>query len=305
LPASASICWLTACATWGTLTVADAPLLSVEELSVRSTVGAGTAGRALVDGISFDIGTQRVALVGESGSGKSLTARAIMGLLRRPLEVSATRLQFEGRDLTSMSVRQWTALRGTGLALILQDPRHALNPVLTVERQMDEVLRIHQREMPGAQRRERILEMLESVGLLDPRRVLRSYAHELSGGMGQRVMLAMMLMNGPRLLVADEPTSALDIALRDQVLELIAGLVETRRMGLLLISHDLQQVAKHCERVLVMYRGKIVDRRSAADVAHSDHPYTRMLWSCRPSGRTYGTLLPVIDRGALGESVPT
>jgi peptide/nickel transport system ATP-binding protein len=290
-------------AIWETRIVADAPLLSVEKLSVRTAAGAG--GRVLVDGISFDVGTERVALVGESGSGKSLTARAIMGLLRRPLEVTADRLQFEGRDLTSMSARQWTALRGTGLALILQDPRHALNPVLTVERQMDEVLKIHRREMAPAERRDRVLEMIQSVGLLDPRRVLGSYAHELSGGMGQRVMLAMMLINGPRLLVADEPTSALDIALRDQVLELIAGLVETRRMGLLLISHDLQQVAKHCERVLVMYRGRIVDRHAAADVAQSDHPYTRMLWSCRPSGRTYGSLLPVIDRSTLAESPPT
>jgi peptide/nickel transport system ATP-binding protein len=279
------------------------PLLSVDELTVRSAAGA--AGRALVDGISFDVGTERVALVGESGSGKSLTARAIMGLLRRPLEVNAERLQFEGKDLTSMSARQWTALRGTGVALILQDPRHALNPVLTVERQMDEMLRIHRRALTGPERRDRILEMIQSVGLSDPRRVLASYAHELSGGMGQRVMLAMMLMNGPRLLVADEPTSALDIALRDQVLELIANQVETRRMGLLLISHDLQQVAKHCERVLVMYRGKIVDRRAAAEVARSDHPYTRMLWSSRPSGRTYGTLLPVIDRRILAESSPT
>jgi peptide/nickel transport system ATP-binding protein len=290
-------------AIWEIHTVADAPLLSVEKLSVRTAAGAG--GRVLVDGISFDVGTERVALVGESGSGKSLTARAIMGLLRRPLEVTADRLQFEGRDLTSMSARQWTALRGTGLALILQDPRHALNPVLTVERQMDEVLKIHRREMASAERRDRILEMIQSVGLADPRRVLGSYAHELSGGMGQRVMLAMMLINGPRLLVADEPTSALDIALRDQVLELIASLVETRRMGLLLISHDLQQVAKHCERVLVMYRGRIVDRHAAADVAQSDHPYTRMLWSCRPSGRTYGSLLPVIDRSTLAESLPT
>jgi peptide/nickel transport system ATP-binding protein len=291
------------CATWGTLTVADAPLLSVDELSVRTAAAAG--GRALVDGISFDVGTERVALVGESGSGKSLTARAIMGLLRRPLEVTANRLQFEGRDLASLSARQWTALRGTGLGLILQDPRHALNPVLTVERQMDEVLRIHRRGMTSAERRDRVAEMIQSVGLSDPRRVLGSYAHELSGGMGQRVMLAMMLINGPRLLVADEPTSALDIALRDQVLELIASLVETRRMGLLLISHDLQQVAKHCERVLVMYRGRIVDRRTAADVAQSDHPYTRMLWSCRPSGRTYGSLLPVIDRSTLAEAPPT
>jgi peptide/nickel transport system ATP-binding protein len=133
--------------------------------------------------------------------------------------------------------------------------------------------------------------MLRAVGLGDRHNILRQYPHQLSGGMGQRVMLAMMLINGPRLLIADEPTSALDASLRDQVLELICELVASRHMGLLLISHDLPQVARHCDRVLIMYRGQIVDRTSAAGLGQSDHPYTRTLWTSRPTGATYGTRL--------------
>ncbi len=271
----------------------DSALLSVRDLSIR--VLSDDEPRTLVDSISFDVGAERVALVGESGSGKSLTARALMGLLRRPLAVSAGQMEFNGTDLRGLTSRQWSELRGTSMALILQDPRHALNPVLTVEQQLDEVLLIHgcrQRR----ERRDRILEMLQAVGLQDRDRVLRALPHQLSGGMGQRVMLAMMLINGPRLLIADEPTSALDVALRDQVLDLISNLVASRRMGLLLISHDLQQVSRYCERVLVMYRGRIIDRCAAAELVNAQHPYTQTLWSCRPSGRTFGTQLPVLDR---------
>ena len=270
-------------------------LLSVRNLSIRLSRPAGE--RVIVDRLSFEVGAERVALVGESGSGKSLTARALLGLLRSPLSVSAERFEFEGRDLRAATPAQWAVLRGSGIALILQDPRHALNPVLRIGRQIDEVLRIHQRLTSG-ERRDRSAEMMLAVGLRDPLRIAQAFPHELSGGMGQRVMLAMMLVNGPRLLVADEPTSALDAALRDQVLDLMVSLVEQRRMGLLLISHDLQQVAQYCERVLVMYRGRLVDERRAVDLAASDHPYTKTLWSCRPSGRTYGTQLPVLVREA-------
>lgn len=273
-------------------------VLSVSRLSIRSSGDEASRDggeRILVDSISFDVGAERVALVGESGSGKSLTARALMGLLRHPLAVSAERLRFADQDLTGFTARQWSGLRGSGMALVLQDPRHALNPVLTVGRQLDETLRIHRR-MTAGERRERIHDMLNAVGLSERQRVLGAYPQQLSGGMGQRVMLAMMLINGPRLLIADEPTSALDVDLRDQILDLITRLVETRRMGLLLISHDLQQVARYCERVLVMYRGRIVDQGPAADLGNSRHPYTRTLWSCRPSGRTHGTQLPVLDR---------
>jgi peptide/nickel transport system ATP-binding protein len=275
--------------------VTERTLLSVCNLSIRLPRPAGE--RVIVDRLSFEIGAERVALVGESGSGKSLTARALLGLLQPPLSVSAERLEFEGRDLRAATPGQWAALRGSGIALILQDPRHALNPVLRIGRQIDEVLRIHQRLSSG-ERRDRTAEMMLAVGLSDPVRIAQAFPHELSGGMGQRVMLAMMLVNGPRLLVADEPTSSLDAALRGQVLDLMVSLVEQRRMGLLLISHDLQQVAQYCERVLVMYRGRLVDERRAVDLAGSDHPYTKTLWSCRPSGRTYGTQLPVLVREA-------
>lgn len=280
--------------------VAQSPMLVVEGLTVRAAGDA--AARTLVDGISFDVGVERVALVGESGSGKSLAARALLGLVRPPLIVTSERLAFNGSDLRGCGAREWARLRGSSISLMLQDPRFALNPVMRVGRQIDEMLRLHERG-GAAVRSERVREMLDAVGLTDTRRVSSAYPHELSGGMGQRVMLAMMLINEPRLLIADEPTSALDAALRDQVLELMMGLVMTRRMGLLLISHDLQQVARHCDRVLVMYQGRIVDRCAAPALALSHHPYTRTLWSCRPSGRTYRTELPVLDRGWRAEAL--
>jgi peptide/nickel transport system ATP-binding protein len=167
-----------------------------------------------------------------------------------------------------------------------------LNPVLRVGRQLDESLRIHQR-LAAAERRRRIAAMLDAVGL-SAQRVPDLYPHQLSGGMGQRVMLAMMLINDPKLLIADEPTSALDTEASDQVLELMSRLVAERRMGLLLISHDLRQVARHCDRVLVMHRGRIVDQSDASELANSRHPYTRALWACKPSAATYGTVLPVV-----------
>jgi peptide/nickel transport system ATP-binding protein len=278
------------------LRMTEPPLLCVEGLSVHA--GRGPGRRTLVEDLALCVAVERVALVGESGSGKSLTARALLGLLPPGLSCEAARLEFAGHDLRACTPRAWAALRGASLALILQDPRHALNPALNVERQLDEILRLHG-TLGRAQRRERIATMLEAVGLPPSARILAAYPHELSGGMGQRVMIAMMLINGPRLLIADEPTSALDAGLREQVLELIATLVATRHMGLLLISHDLQSVARHCERVLIMYRGRIVDHCPAADLAQSSHPYTRTLWSCRPSGSTYGTPLPTLDRDAL------
>ena len=279
----------------GTRIVVEGPLLSVRDLRICARTRGGE--RVIVDGVSFDVGAERVALVGESGSGKSLTARALLGLLPQSLSVTAGRIDFEGRDLRALSPRQWRGIRGSGMALILQDPRHALNPVLHVRQQMDEMLRLHQ-QLPAAERRDRTDEMLRAVGLMEPGRIGAAYPHELSGGMGQRVMLAMMLINGPRLLIADEPTSALDLSLRDQVLELMSSLVDQRLMGLLLISHDLQQVSRYCERVLVIYRGRIVDEQPAKELPTAQHHYTRTLWACKPSGRTYGTLLPVLARDA-------
>lgn len=307
--------------------MADAPLLSVGGLEVHlpgrdhSRHHNSSPARTLVQGVSFDLGAQCLALAGESGSGKSLTARAILGLLPPPLIMRAAHLRLGApvpaalpggqdspektdtaaayrdeacpADLLQCSTAQWNRLRGARLSLMLQDPRHSLNPVLTIGRQLELALAVHRR-LPAAQRRERIATLLEAVGLTGLRRVLAAYPHQISGGMGQRIVLAMMLINDPQVLIADEPTSALDAALREQVMELILQQVRTRRMGLLLISHDLQMVARHADRALVMHRGRIVDQCAASELPRSAHPYTRALWASRPSGRTHGTVLPVL-----------
>ncbi len=254
----------------------------------------------VVKGIDFTLGTEKVALVGESGSGKSLTARALLGLIPRPAQITAEHMRMGGTDLLGLNEKQWQTLRGTRLSLVLQDPKYSLNPVLKVGTQVEEVLVLHTR-LGRRERREKVLEMLDAVGLPDPASLYDRYPHELSGGMGQRVMLASMLINDPQVLIADEPTSALDSNLRDQMLDLIMGLVEERGMGLLLISHDLPLVARYCDRVLVMYRGNIVDRCQASALATASHPYTRTLWNCQPSALSYGHPLPVLDRSLLEE----
>ncbi|AHF78103.1 Nickel-transporting ATPase [Sodalis praecaptivus] len=274
------------------------PLLQVDRLRITLPAQPPVA---LVNSLSFCLGQERVALVGESGSGKSLTARALMGLLPAPLTMDAAGLRFRGEDLTRLRQRDWNRLRGNGIAIVLQDPKYALNPGQTIGTQVMEPLVLHQR-LGRRERQEKMLEMLAAVGLPDPRKLSDRYPHQLSGGMGQRVMLAIALINDPRLLIADEPTSALDSAMRDQVLSLIEKLVAERNMGLLLISHDLQQVAQHCERVMVMYRGELLDQLPAGELANATHPYTRTLWSCRPSKATRGQPLPVLDRATLGET---
>lgn len=271
----------------------DNNLLTVEQLSV-----ALPGAQPLVKGISFSMGQERLALVGESGSGKSLTARALMGLLPPPLQLQAQRLTLGGEDLTRLNERQWNRLRGKKVAMVMQDPKHALNPTQQIGRQVEEPLLLHTR-LGRAERREKVLDMLAAVGLPDPVALRQRYPHQLSGGMGQRVMLAIALINDPQLLIADEPTSALDHQMRDQVLQLIENLVEQRNMGLILISHDLQQVAHYCERVLVMYKGELLDQLPADRLATATHPYTHTLWSCRPSRETHGKQLPVLDRALL------
>ena len=271
-------------------------LLSVSHLSVRLADHEHAA--PIIPDLSFDLSSECVALVGESGSGKSLTARAVLGLLSPPLVARAAHLRLGDVDLQRCSATEWNGLRGARLSLMLQDPRVSLNPVLSIGRQMDMALRVHRR-LSAAERRERIAEMLEAVGLTQRQRLLKAYPHQISGGMGQRIVLAMMLLNDPEVLIADEPTSARDADLREQVMDLIRRHVQTRRMGLLLISHDLQMVAHHADRALVMYRGRIVDQGPAADLGRSSHPYTRALWACRPSGKTHGTVLPVLDAAVI------
>lgn len=250
-------------------------------------------GARVVDNLSFTLGNERLALVGESGSGKSMTARALMGLVRRPGKVSAGRLNVLGNDLLHMKNSGWQRLRGNDIAMVLQDPRYALNPVKNVAQQIDEALRLHQ-NLSTSQRRERVREVINSVGLQDS--VLGRYPAELSGGMGQRVMIAIALVNNPKVLIADEPTSALDARLRNQILELLVEQCERRQMAMLLISHDLPLVAEHCHRVLVMYQGQKVDEMAAGALSSATHPYTRTLWTCRPNAATYGMMLPTLDR---------
>ncbi|AXU96214.1 MAG TPA: peptide ABC transporter ATP-binding protein [Erwinia persicina] len=261
------------------------------------TIGSAD-GTALVKNISFTLGRERVALVGESGSGKSLTARALMGLLAPSLQIQARTLSIAGENALTLTERRWSQLRGSELGMVMQDPKYALNPLRTIGWQVAEPLRLHGR-FSRTEIKEKVCDMLAAVGLPQPAEQMKRYPHQLSGGMGQRVMLAMALIAEPRFLIADEPTSALDHAMRDQVLALIRNLVEQRDMGLLLISHDLQQVSEHCDRVMVMYQGEVLDQLPAADLPHATHPYTRTLWSCRPSKLTRGQPLPVLDRDAL------
>ena len=229
--------------------------------------------------VSFDMGRERLGIVGESGSGKSTTGRALMGLIQPPGVVGADAMRLGQTDLTRLSPRGWRALRGRRIAMVLQDPKFSLNPTMTVGRQIAETHAAHRR--PGAPRRA-ALEMLEQVGLRDPARVYRLYPHEVSGGMAQRAMIAMMLVAGPELLIADEPTSALDVTVQLQVLGVLDALVRERGMGLILISHNLPLVAGFCDRVLVMYAGHVVEEVRAAELARARHPYTRGLLACLP-----------------------
>ncbi|YCI28311.1 ABC transporter ATP-binding protein [Erwinia sp. PK3-005] len=272
--------------------MATEPLIIADNLTIHS--GA----TPLVKQVSFTLGRERMALVGESGSGKSLTARSLMGLLAPGLHLQARQLQVAGRDALTLNEKRWSQLRGSELAMVMQDPKYALNPTRTIGWQVEEPLKLHHR-LSRAERREKVMEMLAAVGLPQPAQLMTRYPHQLSGGMGQRVMLAIALIADPQFLIADEPTSALDHAMRDQVLALIRRLVEERNMGLLLISHDLQQVSEHCERVMVMYKGQLLDSLPVAELPRATHPYTRTLWSCRPSKATHGQPLPVLDRRAL------
>ncbi len=269
------------------------PLLDIDNLSIHLP-----SGDTLVDGFSLTLGRERVALVGESGSGKSLTAKTLMGLLPSVCHAKADNALLLGAPLLSMSEKQWQRTRGRDVAMVLQDPKYALNPSKTLFKQVEEPLKLHQ-SLRRAERQERVYDMLEAVGLPKVKTLANNYPHQLSGGMGQRVMLAIALINQPKLLIADEPTSALDHVMRDQVLELIYRLTEQRNMGLLLISHDLQQVANYCDRVLVMYQGQILDALPADQLPTATHPYTKTLWSCQPNLEKRGKPLPVLNRDAL------
>jgi peptide/nickel transport system ATP-binding protein len=234
-----------------------------------------------VRGVSFVLGQEKLAIVGESGSGKSLTARAIMRLLPRAALLTADALRFDGIDILNADERTMRRIRGGRAGLVMQDPKYSLNPVMTAGAQIAEAWHAH-RGGGRRQARAAAVDLLAQVQIRDPASVADRYPHQLSGGMGQRVMIAMMLAPDPELLIADEPTSALDATVQAEILRLIEDLVQRRGMGLILISHDLPLVSHFCDRVLVMYAGRVVEERRASELARAEHPYTRGLLECLP-----------------------
>ena len=273
------------------------PLVCIENLRVSFATQDGGESPA-VRGVSFSLGREKLGIVGESGSGKSLSGRALMGVLPHTARMQADRLSFDGIDLLTASGRTRRALRGGRMAMVLQDPKFSLNPIMRVGLQIVEALRIGSSRITTKQARAQTLAMLEAVQIRDPERVFDLYPHELSGGMGQRVMIAMMVVREPDLLIADEPTSALDVTVQGQVLSIMDELVTRRGMGLILISHDLNLVSRFCDRVLVMYAGRVVEEIRANELHSAQHPYTRGLIACLPSIDGPLTPLPVLDRQA-------
>jgi len=270
------------------------PLLVVEDLRVSFPARDGGTTEA-VRGVSFMLGRERLGIVGESGSGKTQTGRAILGLTVPEGRVTARRLEFDGADLLRCSEQQRRALRGGRIAMVLQDPKFSLNPVMSIGDQVVETLRAHSKVSPR-EARSRALAALEAVHIDDPERVYGLFPHEVSGGMGQRAMIAMMLIADPDLLIADEPTSALDVTVQLQVLAILDELVARRGMGLILISHDLRLVSTFCDRILVMYGGRIVEEVEAGKLDAATHPYTRGLVECLPRLGEDRHPLPTLER---------
>ncbi|SNT68872.1 ABC transporter ATP-binding protein [Paracoccus seriniphilus] len=269
------------------------PLLSVRNLCVTFPTRQGVF--EAVRGVSFDLGRERLGVVGESGSGKSMTGRSLLGLVRPPGQVQADRMEFHGRAILNLPERQMRKIRGSRISMVMQDPKFSLNPVMKIGNQIMEAYRLHAGGGKDAAR-QKALEMLEAVQIRDPERVMETYPHEVSGGMGQRIMIAMMLAPDPEILIADEPTSALDVSVRTEVLNIMDRLVRDRGMGLIFISHDLNLVAQFCDRVLIMYAGRIVETLAAQDLHEARHPYTRGLLNSLPRLDAPVDRLPVLTR---------
>ncbi|WP_295956053.1 ABC transporter ATP-binding protein [Rhodoferax sp.] len=269
------------------------PKLQVEDLHIRFATPDGPM--HAVRGVSFNLSREKLAIVGESGSGKSTVGRALLKLHPRSAKIEARKLAFDSIDLLGASPKTMQAIRGKRMSMIMQDPKYSLNPVVRVGQQIAEAYLAHNK-VPRAEAYERTLAMLESVRIREPQRVFNLYPHEVSGGMGQRIMIAMMLITEPEILIADEPTSALDVSVRLQVLAVLDELVGQRGLGLVFISHDLNLVRHFCDRVLVMYAGRVVESIAAADLDNAQHPYTRGLLSALPSLDQRRARLPVLQR---------
>ncbi|MCM2282255.1 MAG: ABC transporter ATP-binding protein [Bdellovibrionaceae bacterium] len=275
-------------------------LLEVRDLSVRFHMRRGPV--TAIDRLSFRLEAGRtLGIVGESGSGKSVTSLAIMRLLANTAEISSGAVLFEGRDLLKLSEKDMQSTRGRDVAMIFQDPMTSLNPSYTVGFQLEEALRIHADSTGAttkAARQAKAVELMKQVGIPDPQMRLKSYPHQLSGGMSQRVMIAMAIACSPRLLIADEPTTALDVTIQAQILQLLRDLQKESNMALILITHDIGVVANMADEILVMYAGQAVERGPARDViGHPRHPYTAGLLASLPAAhglREFRTRLPTI-----------
>jgi peptide/nickel transport system ATP-binding protein len=277
-------------------------LLEVRNLSVKFPTRRGMF--EAVRNISFSLGKERLGIVGESGSGKSITGRSILRLIRHPGIVKADRIDLQGTDLLTLSERQMRDIRGHKISMIMQDPKFSLNPVMRIGEQICEAYRLHNKASKS-QAREKTLSMLEAVMIRDPQRVFRAYPHEMSGGMAQRIMIAMMLSPDPQILIADEPTSALDVTVQKEVLEIMDKLVRERGMGLIFISHDLNVVSAFCDRVLIMYAGRIVETCRADKLHEAKHPYTRGLLNSLPQLEHPVDRLEVLQRDEAWRSAPS
>ncbi|GAB6876386.1 ABC transporter ATP-binding protein [Thermaerobacter litoralis] len=269
------------------------PLLDVRDLQVQFTRHGQAV--TVVDGVSFQVGAgETVALVGESGCGKSVTARSILGLIRPPGRVARGQILFAGQDLLSLGEAEMRRIRGNAIAMVFQEPMTSLNPVYTVGQQIAEALRLH-RGLTGRRALAEAVELLRKVQIADPERRVHEYPHQLSGGMRQRVMIAMALACRPRLLIADEPTTALDVTVQAQILELLRQLQAEFGMAVLMITHDLGVVAEVAQRVVVMYAGKVVEEGTVAEIFRQPgHPYTAGLLQSVPRlGQGKGRLRPI------------
>jgi len=277
-------------------------LLDIENLWVKFPTRSGIF--EAVRGISFSLGQERLGIVGESGSGKSVTGRAILRLIRPPGMVEADRIDLDGQDILRIPELEMRAVRGQGISMIMQDPKFSLNPVMRVGEQIAEAYLLHA-DTSKAQARTKTIEMLEAVSIRDPERVYNMYPHEVSGGMGQRIMIAMMMIPNPKILIADEPTSALDVSVQMQVLEIMDRLVRDRGMGLIFISHDLNLVSAFCDRVLIMYSGKIVETCRADKLHEAQHPYTKGLLNSLPRLDAPRDRLDVLTRDPAWRDQPS
>ena len=270
-------------------------LLEVKNLSVKFPTRNGLF--EAVRQISFSLGRERLGIVGESGSGKSMTGRSILRLIRHPGILEADYIKLQGEDLLQISEKAMRQVCGHKISMIMQDPKFSLNPVMRIGDQITEAYRLHAKTSKKVAK-QKALEMLEKVLIRDPERVFNAYPHEMSGGMGQRIMIAMMLIPDPQILIADEPTSALDVTVQKEILEIMDALVRERGMGLIFISHNLNIVSAFCDRVLIMYAGRIVEVCEANKLHQAKHPYTLGLLNSMPRLEQPVDHLQVLKRDA-------